>query len=341
MVSITTKEITDISVWENFLSAHEEANFLQSWYWGAFHERLYQTISRIGFYRENQLVGVVLAVVEDAKRGRYLTVPGGPIISWEERNVIDAFVETIKTLARTHRCVFVRVRPQLTSSDHSKQLFREHGFRDAPMHLHAQLTSELDITKTLDELSSNLRKTTRYEIKKARNEGIVVSSTANPTAIQSFYDLQMKTAKRQGFVPFSYKYLYEQFCVFSEVGHALLYSAHLNNALLAQAFIIFYGTEAVYHYGASTDEGRRHPGAYLLQWEAIEEAKRRGVKKYNFWGVAPLDQPHHRFYGVSVFKRGFGGEEVSYLHAKDLVINPILYTFASSVELIRKKLRHV
>ena len=43
--------------------------------------------------------------------------------------------------------------------------------------------------------------------------------------------------------------------------------------LLAQAFIILYGNEAVYHYGASTDEGRNHPGAYLIQWEAVKEAK--------------------------------------------------------------------
>ena len=67
-------------------------------------------------------------------------------------------------------------------------------------------------------------------------------------------------------------------------------------------------------------------GAYLLQWEAILEAKRRGQKRYNFWGVVKPEQTKHRFYGVSIFKRGFGGDDVAYVHAQDLVIAPLRYT---------------
>ena len=105
------------------------------------------------------------------------------------------------------------------------------------------------------------------------------------------------------------------------------------------AFIIFYGQEAVYHYGASTDEGRKYPGAYLIQWEAIREAKKRGMKAYNFWGVAPESEKDHRFSGLSLFKRGFGGSDVKYLQAQDLVIDKNRYLINFWIEKVRRKLR--
>lgn len=341
MATITIKNISEKNEWERFLALHQEANFLQSWYWGEFHKELNNDIQRTGFYDNGKLVGVMFSVVEDAKRGRYLTVPGGPIIDWTTSDVVNCFAEEVKKIAKVHNCVFVRVRPQLESSKFSKSLFKRHGFINALMHLHAELTSQLDITKDEQTLLSQMRKTTRYEIKKAMSQKIKITTSTDPSLIKEFYGLQIETAKRQKFVPFSYKFLHEQFKVFADSGHALLYNAQFNNKLLTQAFVIFYGKEAVYHYGASTEEGRGYPGAYLIQWEAIKEAKKRGMTRYNFWGVSPIDKPDHRFSGLSLFKRGFGGQDVEYLHAQDLIINYPKYLINYAIESIRKRIRGV
>jgi len=341
MGKITVAEITKKEEWEKFLLEREEANFLQSWYWGEFHQSLGKTVTRTGFFDGGTLVGVVLSVVEPARRGRYLTVPGGPIIAWERKAVVNAFIDEIKTIARKEQCIFVRVRPQLLESESSIKQFSSLGFIPAPTHLHAQLTSQLDITKSEDELMAGMRKATRYEIRKAEKLGIKVVSYSDTKFLKEFYDLQVMTAKRQGFVPFSYEFLKNQFEVFSENGLALLYRAEFEGTILAEAFVIFYNNEAVYHYGASTDEGRKYPGAYLIQWEAIKEAKRRGIKRYNFWGVSPQGNEHHRFSGLSLFKRGFGGEDVSYLPAHDYVINKPRYILNSLIETIRKKTRRL
>jgi lipid II:glycine glycyltransferase (peptidoglycan interpeptide bridge formation enzyme) len=338
---VKTKLIQDKKVWEDFLKAHPEANFLQSWYWGEFHEKLGHSIHRTGFFSNEKLVGVMLSIVEPAKRGRYLTVPGGPIIDWENKELIDTVFAEMKKIGRQEKCVFVRVRPQLTSGEASKKTFSKAGFVGAPIHLHAELTLQLDITKTEEEILSQMRKTTRYEIRKAQSLRIKVESTINIAAIQQFYDLQLVTAKRQGFIPFSKQFLKEQFRVFAENNMALLYSARHEDKLLAQAFIIFYGTEAVYHYGASTEAGRKFPAAPLLQWEAIQEAKKRGMNRYNFWGIAPQTNSSHRFSGLSLFKRGFGGQEVEYLHAQDLVLDKPRYLINFLVEKTRKFVRSV
>lgn len=339
MPKYTVLEITDKKSWEEFLASHEEANFLQSYYWGEFHEALGGVVKRLGFFRDGKLEGVMLCLVEDAKRGRYLTVPAGPIIDWQDKKLVELFVEEVRKLAKEMGCVFIRVRPQLISDQFSKELFKKFMFRDAPMHLHAEVTNQLSLEKSEEELLAGMRKTTRYEIKKAINLGVKIKRSTDPEDIMDFFKLQLELAKRQKFVPFSYKFLYEQFRVFAKEGKALLYSAYYGSKLLAQAFIIFYNSEAVYHYGVSTDEGRDFPGAYLIQWEAIKEAQKRGLKRYNFWGVAKEESTKHRFYKISIFKRGFGGQDFEYLHAQDLPVNRLRYLLVYFIETVRKKLR--
>lgn len=335
---VEVKEIADKKMWESFVLARVEANFLQSWNWGEFHKNLGHEVERVGFWDEGKLLGVMLAIVERAKRGTYLTVPGGPLIDWENEKIVSEFKKMIEEMAGKYKCVFVRVRPQILETSENSRLFSDLGFRNAPMHLHAELTHQLDLIRSEEEILVGMRKTTRYEIKQAIKLGIEIRTGGD---IDNFYDLQMETAKRQGFVPFNREFLKEQFKVFVEDGQVGLYTAWLGKTKLAQGMIIFYGQEADYHYGASSEEGRKYPGAYLIQWEAIKEAKKRGIARYNFWGVAPEGEKSHRFYGVSVFKRGFGGEDVAYLHARDLVIDWPRYAVNWGIETTRKWMRKV
>lgn len=339
MAEITVKNIENKKEWESFIFIHPEVNFLQSWSWGEFHQALGKSIQRTGFYSKNKLIGIMLSIIEPAKRGKYLTIPGGPIINWEDNKLVCEFLKQIKIIAKENGCVFIRVRPQLKSEEFSKKIFKDLGFITAPMHLHAELTSQLDITKSEDELMTQMRKTTRYEVKKAIKENIKITTSTEDKDIKEFYRIQIETAKRQKFVPFSYKFLDEQFKVFAKEKNVLLCKAKLGKELLAEAFIIFYNKEAVYHYGVSTDAGRKHPGAYLIQWQAILEAKKRGMTRYNFWGVAPESNVNHRFSGLSLFKRGFGGKDFEYLHAQDLIINKPRYLLNYLIETIRRATR--
>lgn len=342
-----TKIIDNKSEWESFIANHPESNFLHSWYWGEFQEKIGRKIICIGFFvpagrqgSNRKLVGVMLAIVEPAKRAKYLVVPGGPILDWENKELVKTFGNELRKIGEEHSCIFARVRPQLEDNDFSRNTFRKLGFKDAPMYLHAELTSQLDIRMSEEELLKNMRKATRYEIKKALSLEIKIEKNGGKN-IKDFYRLQIETAKRQKFVPFAKDFLETQFDTFIKNDKAILYTAKFKNKILAQAFIIFYGNEAVYHYGASTDESRKYPGAYLIQWEAIREAKKRGMARYNLWGVSPQNSNDHRFKGLSLFKRGFGGQDVAYLPAQDMVFNWPRYLVNYSIEKIRRTFRRV
>ncbi len=339
MVSI--KEITSKEEWEAWVLTRPEANFLHSWNWGEFHHQLGHQISRVGFYQDSRLIGVMLSIVEAARRATYLTVPGGPLIDWTDNEVTASFRNEIIKQARRFECAFIRVRPQIWETKENAELFSSWGFRRAPMHLHAELTHQLDITQSEEKLLAEMRKATRYEIKQAQKLEIRITTSQDPADVADFYALQMQTAQRQGFVPFNKIFLEEQFKVFVADDQTVLYTAWLGKTKLAQAMVIFYGQEGDYHYGAGSEAGRKYPGAYLIQWEAIKEAKMRGLERYNLWGVAPEGDKAHRFHGVSVFKRGFGGEDINYLHARDLIIDRPKYIVNYFIEVIRKWTRKV
>ncbi len=140
---------------------------------------------------------------------------------------------------------------------------------------------------------------------------------------------------------FSESFLKKQFEAFAKNNEVLIYTAKKDGEILAQNFIIFYGPEASYHYGVSSELGTKYSAAPLLHMEAMREARKRGIIRYNLWGIVGLDETSHRFYGVSEFKRSFGCDELKYTPAHDLILSPVKYQLNKLVESTRKKIRHV
>lgn len=327
----------DRAVWDEFTVRYSAANFLQAWQWGTLHEVLGDQVYHQGIYKDDVLVGVFLGIVKNARRGRYLEVPGGPLIDWTDKDILTCVVEEFRRLAREANCVFVRVRPQLEDTASRRQLMSAQGFAIAPMHLHAEHTNILDLTATEDELLAGMRRQTRYEVRRADKQGIIVSWASDAAAVEEFYTVQADTARRQGFIPPSRAFLDAQLAAFDD--KLRIYRAEKDGQLLTLALIVLYGEEADYHEGASTPEARSLPGAYAVQWQAIRDAKAMGMTRYNFWGIAYTNDPKHRYAGVTTFKRGFGGKDTTYLPAHDLVIDRLKYTKNWIIETIRKKVR--
>lgn len=337
-MSLQTRLVESKQDWETFLAGRPEANFLQSWNWGVFHQKLGKKTFTLGLFENDRQVGAALTVKEEAKRGTYLTVAGGPLVDWQNPEHLHAIFAALRQLAEQEGCQFIRIRPQEIDSSELRQKVAQLGLQESPMHLTADLTLQLDLTKSEEELLAEMRKNTRYEVRRAEKLGVEIKQSEDPAEIQAFYEHQLVLAKKHHFVPFSYQFLHEQFVTFAQDHQVRLFHSFYEGKLLASAFIIFYHQEAVYHYGVSTPDNDRLPGSYACQWAAIRWAKSQGGLRYNFWGIAPQDQPEHRFAGVSLFKRGFGGQEVQYLPAHDLPLG-VGYQVVRGFEFLRKKMR--
>jgi lipid II:glycine glycyltransferase (peptidoglycan interpeptide bridge formation enzyme) len=336
----TSKIISDKNLWEKFLLNSSQCTFLQSWNWGVFHLSLGRQIFRLGLFSSGRLQGLVLLIKVRAKRATYLECPGGPVIPWENQKAVKFIFQEIKNLAKQESAVFVRIRPNILRTSAPLQLIKELGLIKAPMHLHAETTWELNLEQSEETIQKNMRKTTRWEINKARRLGVEVVSSTELEDVRLLYGLQLEAARRHRFVPFSQEYLSKQFLAFKKDNQIRLFKAVYQGKVLAVSFIIFYGQEAVYHYSGSADEMGQVPASAALQWQAILTAKNLGLKRYNFWGVAEGNNPRHRFFGVTLFKKGFGGEAVAYLPAQDLVIRSS-YWLNWLVETLRRRVRRL
>jgi len=344
------KLIDEKEIWENFLERFEEKTFLQSWEWGEFNKKMGEKIWRIGIYDKfSNIVGIALVIKVLAKRGNFLLLPHGPMIIGSLKfKVLKVLFEKLKDLAKEEKVHFIRICPIFERTEENIKVFKDFGFREAPIHLHPEVTWRVDINKSDDEILSQMRKTTRYLIKRGKKLGVQIKKIS-PRDLNLFYGLYLETAKRHHFIPFSFDYIKNEVEVFGD--NALILGGFFRGKLLASGIFIFWQKISFYHHGASSKEFSNIPASYLLQWEAILEAKRRGCQRHDLWGVAEvkkiqslqkerfeIENKNHPWAGLTLFKMGFGGGPKFYLKTQDYPTSPF-YVFNLLIERMRKKKR--
>lgn len=325
-------------LWPKIQALHPEANFLQSPEWGRMNELIGHKV-----IIDATETTWCLMIVKNAKRGRYLEIPGGPLLDWQDSAALHSMFTNIRAIAKREKCVFVRLRPQLRNTPENLQLLASLGAKKAPMHLHAEHTVILDLEKSEDELLKEMRRQTRYEVRRAAKLGITVDWASSEDIFREFHQVQAETATRQHFVPPDLKTLLAERAAFNDASDcARIYVARTaEGAPIAYGLILISGAEAEYFEAASTELNHKLPGAYALEWQVVKDLKKLGIKRYNLWGIAPHGQKNHRYAGVTTFKTGFGGEIVEFVPASDLVIRRFRYLLNLFVETVRKKKRHL
>ena len=84
-------DATDQKKWDKFVTSHADANFLQSWAWGDFHEaRGKKVVRRIALDKDDNIVGAYVGQIETARRGTYMAIAGGPILDWGKKALREA-----------------------------------------------------------------------------------------------------------------------------------------------------------------------------------------------------------------------------------------------------------
>jgi len=338
------KEITNKSQWEDFILQNKKATFLHSWNWGEFNKNTGEKIWRVGVFDSRdeampRLIAVALIIKVKAKRGSFLFVPQGPIISQKSKiksqKLSGEVFNYLKNLGKKEKVGFIRISPITENTSENLNIFKQAGFRNAPIHMmHPEITWLLDITKSEEDILKGMRKTHRNLIRRAVKDGVEIIQSADEKYLKIFYDIHMETVRRHKFTPFSYDYLKSEVEAFKNNNQISIFSARYKNKIISSAVIVFYGNQAFYHHGSSLSEYNKIPSSYLILWEAIKEAKKRNKETFNFYGIVE-NKPKHPWTGLSRFKKGFGGFKKELVHCQDLPLNK-KYLIAWLVETVRK-----
>ena len=319
-------------IWERFLSEHSSGELFQSWLWGEVQNKSGTNIYRFGLIEKGKLLGIAQIVIVKSRRGSFLHVRHGPVFATQNQMLWKEFFRNATAFGKSVGAQFIRISPLIIGSEKHHMIFSSFGLIYSPIHeVDAERCWVLDIDKSEEEILAGMRKSTRYEIRHAQKMGVTVQISNSKESVRNFLELYRETSERHGFV--AHRLIQEEFEVFSREDKAIILSGYYKGDCIAGAIILFYAGQAIYHHGASLKSNA--PVSHLVQWHAILEAKKRGIKLYNFYGIAPDNKPNHPWRGITVFKKGFGGREINYIHSYDYILSP-LYFFGYIVELIRK-----
>jgi lipid II:glycine glycyltransferase (peptidoglycan interpeptide bridge formation enzyme) len=277
-----------------------------------------------------ELVGICQALVVDAKRGRHLAVPYGPVT--DNQQPTTALIDALKEQAIKHNCCFIRLSPFWESGSDAIA-----GSKPSPLHLLAEHIWYIDLRDTSEaDILKNMRKNTRNLIRRAEKEGVVIKRSEDPLKdLDTFIELHEETRKRHSFTPYTNKLFKSQVERFAARDECTMYQAHYQGEVIASSIHMHAFGETSYHHGASTHKFNKIPASYLLQWTAIQDALKRGDHMYSFWGIAPEGVKKHPFAGVTLFKRGFGGQLLELTHCMDVPVTSRYY-LTRAFETLRK-----
>ena len=293
------------------------------------------------FEEENDYT--ILAIEKQTKFGKYLYLPYGPALHPADqsnlKNAAESSYKALEALARQKNITFIRIEPQdPKTAEFWDNLPNTKKSKD----LSPKETWVLDLTPEKSAIISGFSQGTRTRFNQFAKKGLSVTTSKNPSDINYLVKLQQKLARHKNFGIFSEKYLKTEL----EQDFSTLYLVHFNpknaenppskepnplfavpgDKIIAASLFFDYEDTRFYMQSAADLDYKKLPGTVALLTTAIFDAKEKGLKKFDFWGIAPENaEKSHPWAGFTAFKKSFGGYEVDYCGTYDLVFKPVNY----------------
>lgn len=349
MITIRPAEAQDEGAWQAFLAACPHGDFLHDWAWADVAAFDGQPQRRFVAEEEGAVIALAAAQVRSLPLGRaFWYVPRGPVLDYDHPRAAErlrAVTIGLREAARAARAIAVKLEPRLEAGT----LATAH-FGRLP---HDARTLQVGRTRLVpladdEEMLAAFDKDTRYAVRRAEREGVRVTRVSDPSAeraIDELHALVLETQARAGFPRPPLERYRTAWRGLAGAGRASIFEARHDGRLLASGMLVIEGARSYYLFAGSRreekGETKRYP-SYALQWAMLRHARDAGVAEHDLWGIAPEDAgPEHAWYGVGLFKKGFGGRAVTWAGTWDVVADRTLYRLRATTERWRSALGSV
>lgn len=343
-------EKEDIRHWQDVLGSMPSGDFLHDWAWGEVAAFDGQPHRRYLLEDGGRIVAIAAVQERQIMGGRtFWYVPHGPILDYESpraREVLSVFTGWLKVTAREQGAIAVKLEPRLAVADPATALF---GSLPDVVRLPDTLqVGQTRIVPIADDetMFAGFDKDTRYSIRRAVREGVevwVFDDADDLRPIDDLHALVEETQRRAGFPMPPLKRYRIAWHALAKAGRAAILEARRGGDLLASGMLVVEGDRSFYLFSGSRREAPGEPkryASYALQWGMLQLARQHGVRLHDLWGIAPHDAgPDHPWYGVGLFKKGFGGHEVTWAGSWDVIVDPALYRLRATTSAVRGWLR--
>jgi lipid II:glycine glycyltransferase (peptidoglycan interpeptide bridge formation enzyme) len=323
----------DQPAWQALLGRCASGDFLHDWAWAEVAAFDGQPQRRFAAVEEGETVAIAAAQVRSLPLGRsFWYVPHGPVLDYDHPRAgewLRAMAIGLRAAARNDRAIAVKLEPRLELGSAPATHFRR--LRHDPRTLQVGQTRLIELGDD-ESLLAGFDKDTRYAVRRAERDGVTIRMVEDPqdnTAIDALHGLVLETQQRAGFPRPPLERYRTAWRALAEQGRAKILEAHHDGRLLASGMLVVEGERSFYLFSGSLREQPGEPkryASYAMQAAMMRHAREQGSRVHDLWGIAPEGAgPEHPWFGVGLFKKGFGGRAVTWAGSWDVVVDPTLY----------------
>ncbi len=323
------KEIFEKREWNEFFkeTAGLTGEFLHSWEWGDFQLSLGRKIRRFSIIENKKVISRFLVIKNSLPlKKNYLYCPRGPIFlkgtEFQKGKILKLLKIFFRNLSIEEKAVFFKWDPLF-------DFFIENQMGKKIKDFQPRQTVILNINDEEDKVFFKMHPKTRYNIRLAKKRGVEVFQNSGKDDFEHFFNLLVQTSQREKFKIYPKEYYRKLMSLSSNF--VKVFFARYQGKILAAHLMIFYNKTATYLHGGSSREERQVMAPYLLHWEALKEAQKKGCQFYDFWGI-----DYKKWPGLTRFKNSFSGEKISYPGSFDFIISSKWYFLYRLGKLIKK-----
>lgn len=305
-------ESVDRLQWDAFNQSVPTGCFMQSWAWSAFKQLEGYQVFPYGVFAGDRLVGgSIFYFYPRDHTANFLVAPGAPcLLPGFETEGMNLLMAQASKLAKQLGAIGLRIEPFLSEKPEYLQ-----GFVRAPVDLLPSETLVIDLSRSEAEILAAMKPKGRYNIRLSQRYQVSTRFTTEDQAIPTFYDIFWDTVKRQQFFGEPYGFFINLCQTLFAANLVEIGLATWRGEVLAAVLIVYWGDRATYLYGGRTTQHPHVMATYGLHWAAMQRAKARGCRLYDFYGYTR--DPKHGYAKFSQFKRQFGGTPVTTIGAQD------------------------
>jgi len=333
MIRVRPATDADHAAWQDLLGRCTSGDFLHDWSWADVAAFDGQPQRRFVAEDEGELVAIAAAQVRGLPLGRsFWYVPHGPVMDYEHAKAAErmrAVAIGLREAARRDKAIAVKLEPRLERGSEPTRLLGK--LRHELRTLQVGQTRLVELADD-EALMAGFDKDTRYAVRRAEREGVeitTVTDAGNLEAIDALHALVLETQRRAGFPKPPLQRYRLAWRGLASAGRATIFEARRQGQLLASAMLVVEGDRSFYLFSGSRREEKgepKHYASYALQMAMMRHARATGARMHDLWGIAPEDAtPEHPWYGVGLFKKGFGGRPVVWAGTWDIVVDRTLY----------------
>lgn len=302
------------SEWAEMVDLFDDANIYQTWSYGKVRWNE-NNVSHLVLRRNGDVAGIAqLRILRPTsfkfglaylRWGPLCERAGGPV----ELEVATRLAMALEEEYVGRRALFLRVLPNAFVGSSRASIMQSAFGRFTGEHLAAtqvHRTIVLDLAPDVDQLRKSLDKKWRNQLAQAERNGLAVVEGTGKDQFETFCQMYHEMLKRK---QFETTVDVEEF---GRIQEDLPESQRMRILIcedkgrpVAGIVVSAIGQSAIYLLGATSDDGLKAKGAYLLQWTVINWLKENGFKRYDLGGIDPEQNP-----GVYHFKRGMSTAEV-------------------------------